>query len=47
VAALVGTVPAVVVGGIGTMLVVALWRRWFPALRDRDWLTTPAAATRD
>ena len=37
-AALIGTVPAVVVGGIGTLVVVALWRRWFPALRDRDQL---------
>ncbi|MBL8224293.1 MAG: MFS transporter [Chromatiales bacterium] len=45
VAALIGAVPAVVVGGIGTMLVVGLWRRWFPALRDRDWLTTPAPGT--
>jgi MFS family permease len=31
-----GTVPAVVIGGIGTMLVVALWARWFPALRKID-----------
>ena len=37
-AALIGTVPAVVVGGIGTLAVVALWQRWFPALRDRDQL---------
>ncbi len=36
VAALIGTVPAVVAGGIGTLLVVALWWRWFPALRNRD-----------
>jgi MFS family permease len=36
VAALIGTVPAVVVGGAGTILVAALWSRWFPALRDRD-----------
>jgi MFS family permease len=32
-AALIGTVPAVVIGGIGTMLVAALWLRWFPDLR--------------
>jgi MFS family permease len=36
VAALIGTVPAVVVGGAGTLLVAALWARWFPELRRRD-----------
>lgn len=35
-AALVGTVPAVVLGGLGTLAVAGLWSRWFPALRDRD-----------
>ena len=35
-AAVVGTVPAVVAGGLGTLLVAALWARWFPALRNRD-----------
>jgi hypothetical protein len=35
-AALIGTVPAVVVGGAGTLLVAALWARWFPDLRRRD-----------
>jgi MFS family permease len=35
-AALIGTVPAVVVGGVGTLFVAALWARWFPELRDRD-----------
>jgi MFS family permease len=39
-AALIGTVPAVVVGGVGTLAVVGLWRRWFPALRQRDTLVT-------
>lgn len=39
VAALIGTVPAVVVGGVGTLAVCALWVRWFPALRYRDRLT--------
>jgi hypothetical protein len=34
-AALIGVVPTVVVGGIGTWIVAALWLRWFPALRDR------------
>ena len=32
----IGTVPAVVVGGLGTLLVAALWARWFPELRNRD-----------
>jgi MFS family permease len=31
-AALIGTVPAVIVGGIGTLAVVALWMRLFPEL---------------
>jgi len=31
-AALIGTVPAVVFGGAATLLVVALWIRWFPEL---------------
>ena len=28
-----GTVPAVVLGGVGTLVVVALWSWWFPELR--------------
>lgn len=39
-AAAIGTVPAVVVGGVGTLIVCGLWMRWFPALRHRDRLTT-------
>lgn len=35
-AALLGTVPAVVVGGMGTMLVVAIWSVLFPSLRNVD-----------
>jgi MFS family permease len=35
-AALVGTVPAVVLGGIGTLLVVAAWMKLFPPLRRVD-----------
>jgi MFS family permease len=31
-----GTVPAVVLGGVGTMLIVALWSWLFPALRRVD-----------
>jgi MFS family permease len=36
-----GTVPSVLIGGIGTLLVVGLWMRWFPALRRRDQLHSP------
>ena len=32
-AALIGAVPAVLIGGVGTMAVAALWFRWFPELR--------------
>lgn len=35
-AALLGTVPAVLVGGAGTLAVVALWMKLFPALRRVD-----------
>jgi hypothetical protein len=33
VAALIGTVPAVVIGGLGTMAITALWAHKFPELR--------------
>ena len=29
-----GTVPAVILGGVGTIVVVALWTSWFPELRQ-------------
>lgn len=35
-AALFGTVPAVIIGGVGTLLVVAIWMRAFPPLRTVD-----------
>jgi MFS family permease len=35
-AALVGTVPSVVIGGIGTLVVIGLWSLFFPALRNAD-----------
>jgi MFS family permease len=35
-AALFGTVPAVLIGGIGTMIVVLLWMRFFPKLAQID-----------
>jgi len=31
-----GTVPAVVLGGLGTIAIVALWAWWFPELRQVD-----------
>jgi MFS family permease len=31
-----GTVPATVLGGVGTLVVVALWWRYFPTLRHAD-----------
>jgi len=31
-----GTVPAVIAGGAGTILIVALWARLFPALREAN-----------
>ena len=34
-----GTVPAVVLGGVGTLVVIALWAWWFPELRKADQLT--------
>ena len=39
-AALFGTVPAVILGGVATIVIAALWMRWFPALYARDALTT-------
>ncbi|HVL57210.1 MAG TPA: MFS transporter [Burkholderiaceae bacterium] len=38
-AALIGVVPSVVVGGLGTLAIVVLWIRWFPQLAGRDRLT--------
>ena len=40
-AALIGTVPAVVLGGVGTILVALLWMRLFPTLRRLDRLDAP------
>ena len=39
-----GTVPSVVIGGIGTLIVVALWMHWFPALRERQQLESGEAS---
>ncbi len=38
-AALFGTVPAVILGGVGTLIVVAVWVRLFPPLRKVDRMT--------
>jgi len=43
-AALLGPIGAVVLGGTGTLLVVGLWMRWFPQLRDRERLSEPNPA---
>ena len=37
-----GVVPSVVIGGFGTLLVVALWMRWFPELARVDRLEAPS-----
>jgi MFS family permease len=42
-AALLGPVGSVLLGGAGTLLVVALWMRWFPQLAQRDRLSEPQA----
>jgi MFS family permease len=34
-----GTVPAVVIGGVGTVVIVAVWYRLFPSLREVDRLS--------
>ena len=38
-AALLGVVPATLLGGMATIVVALLWMRLFPALRDVDTLT--------
>jgi MFS family permease len=45
VAALFGTVASVVIGGAGTLLVAALWIKWFPALWQVDRLVAPEKAS--
>ena len=35
-AAILGVVPAVVLGGVGALMVVAVWTRLFPALLHVD-----------
>jgi hypothetical protein len=38
-----GTVPAVLIGGLGTLVVVAIWAWRFPALRRVDKLSDASA----
>jgi len=40
-AALLGPVGAVVLGGVGTMLVAVLWVKFFPSLAQRDRMVLP------
>jgi MFS family permease len=40
-----GTVPAVVLGGVGTLVVIALWAWWFPELRNAGELHSITAAS--
>lgn len=47
-AALIGVTGAVVFGGVGAIVVTALWAWWFPELRRaRDFSYQPASAARD
>ena len=43
-AAAIGTVPTVVLGGVGTLAVAGIWAWKFPALRRRDRLVEPPPA---
>jgi MFS family permease len=40
-----GTVPAVILGGVGTLIVIGLWAWWFPELRHAGELHSITAAT--
>jgi len=42
-AALIGVVPAVLAGGIGTIAVAGLWLWWFPQLRRTRHLVSPSS----
>jgi MFS family permease len=44
VASLIGAVPCVVAGGVGVLLVAALWARVFPSLRRADRISPMSAA---
>jgi MFS family permease len=40
-----GAVPAVILGGVGTLAVTALWAWWFPELRQAEQLTSSEQGT--
>lgn len=40
-----GTVPATIIGGLGTLLVVVLWMHWFPELKRRERLESEPRPT--
>lgn len=40
-----GTVPAVILGGVGTLVVIGIWSWLFPELRKTDRLTVNALTT--
>ena len=41
-----GTVPAVVMGGVGTLLVTGTWINLFPTLANRDRMHEPVDAAK-
>lgn len=41
-----GTVPAVVMGGVGTLLVTGVWIKLFPTLANRDRMHEPVDAAK-
>jgi hypothetical protein len=45
-AAWLGAVPAAVLGGVGTLVIVALWRHLFPQLAQRDRLQANESETK-
>jgi MFS family permease len=47
VAALIGAVPTVILGGIASLFLAVVWGRVFPELRDRDRLIPTAAARKE
>jgi MFS family permease len=42
-----GTVPAVVMGGVGTLVVTGAWIKLFPTLAQRDRMHTPVQSPQD
>jgi MFS family permease len=46
-ASLIGAAPAVVLGGMGTVLIAGLWARWFPQLRTARRIDQPLPRSLD